>query len=113
MFWSNTTIITHCESILNKVDTLIELVENWLFSFCPAFHIPCRQEVCPDVDGFVVHLEAAEDAVQRWAPRVTVPGDDAVLPEHLKTIKRSPGEHDAAQNSDDLCGGIHFSSAFI
>lgn len=25
--------------------------------------VPCWQEVCPDVDGLVVHLEAAEDAV--------------------------------------------------
>lgn len=47
-------------------------------------HTPCWQEVGPDVDRLVVHLEAAQDAVQRWAPRVTVSRDDAVLPEHLR-----------------------------
>lgn len=39
----------------------------------------------PDVDRLVVHLEAAEDAVQRGAPWMTVPRDDAILPEHLRT----------------------------
>lgn len=48
-------------------------------------HAPRWQEVGPDVDRLVVHLEAAEDAVQRWAPRVTVSRDDAILPEHLRT----------------------------
>lgn len=49
------------------------------------FHPPCGQEVAPYVDGFVVHLEAAEDAVHGRALRVTITGDDAVLPEHLNT----------------------------
>lgn len=44
---------------------------------------PGRQEVGPDVDRLVGHLEAAEDAVQRRALRVPVPRDDAVLSEHL------------------------------
>lgn len=39
----------------------------------------------PDVDGLVVHLEAAEEAVQRRALWVPVARDDAVLPEHLRT----------------------------
>lgn len=47
-------------------------------------HTPRGQEVGPDVDRLVVHLEAAEDAVQRRAPWVAVSGDDAVLPEHLR-----------------------------
>lgn len=46
--------------------------------------VPCGQEVGPNVDGFVVHLEAAEDAVHGGAPRMSVTGDDAVLPEHLR-----------------------------
>lgn len=37
----------------------------------------------PDVERLVVHLEAAEETVQRGALRVAVAGDDAVLPEHL------------------------------
>lgn len=48
-------------------------------------HAPGWQEVGPDVDRLVGHLEAAEDAVQRRALRMAVAGDDAVLPEHLNT----------------------------
>lgn len=48
-------------------------------------HTPGWQEVGPDVDGLVGHLEAAEDAVQRRALWMAVTGDDAVLPEHLNT----------------------------
>ena len=48
-------------------------------------YAPCWEEVGPDVDGLVVHLEAAEDTVQGRAAGVSVPGDDAVLSEHLRT----------------------------
>lgn len=50
-----------------------------------SLHTPGWQEVGPDVDGLVGHLEAAEDAVQRRALWMAVTGDDAVLPEHLNT----------------------------
>lgn len=62
-------------------------------------HTPCWQEVGPDVYRLVVHLEAAEDAVQRWAPRVTVSRDDAVLPEHLRTNKTFQVSNYAVQKS--------------
>lgn len=52
-------------------------------------HKPCWQEVGPDVDRLIVHLEAAEDAVQCWASRVTVSRDDAIFPEHLRTNETS------------------------
>lgn len=48
--------------------------------------VPGRQEVGPDVDCLIGHLEAAEDAVQRRALRVPVARDDAVLPEHLRHL---------------------------
>lgn len=50
-------------------------------------HTPGWQEVSPDVDRLVGHLEAAEDTVQRRAPGVTVPRDDAVLPEDLRRLQ--------------------------
>lgn len=67
-------------------------------------HTPCWQEVGPDVDGLVVHLEAAEDTVQRWAPRVTVSRDDAVLPEHLRTNHTVQVNNDSVQSYVDPCG---------
>lgn len=66
--------------------------------------VPCWQEVGPDVDRLVVHLEAAEDAVQRRAPGVAVPRDDAVLPEHLgdlvdvKELGKLDAEHVCGQS---------------
>lgn len=50
-------------------------------------HAPGWQEVGPDVDRLVGHLEAAEDTVQRRAPGMTVPRDDAVLPEDLSGLQ--------------------------
>lgn len=47
-------------------------------------YAPCWQEVGPDVDRLIGHLEAAEDAVEGRAAGVTVARDDAVLPEHLR-----------------------------
>lgn len=38
----------------------------------------------PDVDGLIGHLEAAEDAVQRRAAGVAVPGFDAILLVYLQ-----------------------------
>lgn len=67
-------------------------------------HTPCWQEVGPDVDRLVVHLEAAEDAVQRWAPRVTVSRDDAILPEHLRTNQTAQVSNYTVQKSADPCG---------
>lgn len=55
-------------------------IKRW----CKRLLRPCWQEVGPDVERLVVHLEAAENAVQGWALRVTVPRDDAVLPKHLR-----------------------------
>lgn len=51
-------------------------------------HAPRWQEVRPDVDGFVVDVEAAEHAVQCRALRVSVAGQDAVLAEHLRNKGR-------------------------
>lgn len=66
--------------------------------------VPRRQKMCPDVDGFVVHLEAAEDTVQCGAPWMAVPRDDAVLPEHLwylvsiKDLRKLDAEHVCGQS---------------
>lgn len=49
----------------------------------PPQKIPGRQEVCPDIDRLVGHLKTAEDAVQRWAPGMTIPRHDAILSKHL------------------------------
>ncbi len=67
-------------------------------------HTPGWQEVGPDVDRLVVHLEAAEDAVQRWAPRVTVSRDDAILPEHLRTNQTVQVSNYTVQKSVDPRG---------
>lgn len=80
MFWCNKAIVTQKSDALNEhVKTRKITVISILL------HTPCWQEVCPDVYRLVVQLEAAEDAVQRRAPGVTVSRDDAVLPEHLRT----------------------------
>lgn len=63
-------------------------------------HVPGWQEVSPDVDRLVVHLEAAEDAVQRGAPWMTVPRDDAVLPEHLRTNQTFREVHTVQKSAD-------------
>lgn len=64
--------------------------------------VPCWQEVGPDVDCLVVHLEAAEEAVHCRAPGVTVAGDDAILPEDLGDLVdvKELGEFDA----EHVCG---------
>lgn len=59
----------------------------------------------PDVDCLIVHLEAAEDTVQRRAPRVTVSRDDAILPEHLRHNKTVQVKNDTVQNPVDPCCG--------
>lgn len=41
----------------------------------------------PNIDGFVVQLEGAEDAVQGGAFGVTVPRHDAIFPEDLQGRK--------------------------
>lgn len=75
MFWCNKAIAPNNTDILYERESF----------FKKLLHAPCWQEVGPDVYRLVVHLEAAEDAVQRRAARVAVSRDDAVLPEHLRT----------------------------
>lgn len=58
----------------------------------------------PDVDGLIVHLEAAEDTVQRWAPRMTISRDDAILPEHLRNKHTVQVSDDLVQIFVDPCG---------
>lgn len=45
----------------------------------PRQHLPGGHEMCPDVERFVGHLEDAEEAVGRRAPRRAVPAEDALL----------------------------------
>lgn len=58
----------------------------------------------PDVNCLIVHLEAAEDTVQRRASRVTVSRDDAILPEHLRANQTVQLSNDMVQNPVDPCG---------
>lgn len=44
---------------------------------------PSGQEVSPDVDGLVGHLEGAEDTVQGRAGGAAVARHDTIFPEHL------------------------------
>lgn len=73
--------------------------------------VPCWQEVGPDVNRLVGHLEAAEDAVQCRAPRVTVTRDDAILPEHLGDLVdvKEFGKLDA----EHVCGQSDGTSPFL
>lgn len=62
----------------------MDLISLSTFRVFALVYIPCGQEVGPDVDCLIGHLEAAKDAVQGGALGVTVSRDDAILPEHLK-----------------------------
>lgn len=70
---------------LALIMNITRLVQVWCEWKDTKQNSPCWEEVGPDVDRLVVHLEAAEDTVQCWAPWVTVSRDDAVLPEHLRS----------------------------
>lgn len=65
-------------------------------------HLPGGQKVGPDVERLIGLLEEAEDAVCRGAPGVSVPRNDAVLMETLKTkrkLKSSASSHfDKSEN---------------
>lgn len=65
---------------------LPRIVARWQRNDVAHTHSPGRQEVGPDIDSLIGHLEAAEDAVQGGASRVAVPRDDAILPEHLRAM---------------------------
>lgn len=45
--------------------------------------VPGGQEVGPDIERLIGHLEEAQDAVGGWAPGVPVPRNNAVLMENL------------------------------
>lgn len=49
--------------------------------------LPSWQEVGPDVERLIGQLEQAQDAVCCWAARVSVPWNDAIFMENLKTEK--------------------------